>query len=329
MDSQRFHSQRLSAFICVVFLLAAPLSINAKIVENDQALRSAFTGVNVAKAFLIGLAQAGDRLFATGQGGIILYSDDQGDNWTQSEVPIAVTITAITFVDEKNGWAVGHDMTIINTVDAGLTWQIQNFDPEFDTPLLDLWFKDALTGFAVGGRGNVMWTTDGGNTWQLKEVWTEDELVPDAHLFTIRPAPNGDLYMVAEVGTLFRSTDLGENWEVLDSPYRGSFFGMAFPSDDRALAFAMLGHAAVSDDQGDSWSSLSMPVNKSLLTSYLQPDGTLVLAGMAGAVVVSSDGGKTFEDRSLEQRVDITGLLPLKDGQWLIATSRGVLKVKF
>ena len=328
MDSQRFHSVRLSAFICALLLSAATFSVNAKIVEQDQALRPAFTGVNVSRAFLIGLERSGDRIFASGQGGIIIYSDDEGDSWTQSEVPIAVTITAIDFVDDKRGWAVGHDMTIINTVDGGVSWQVQNFDPEFDTPLLDLWFQDENVGFAVGGRGYVMWTTDGGKSWELKEVWTEDELVPDAHLFAIRSAPNGDLYMVAEVGTLFRSKDLGETWEVLESPYRGSFFGMVFPTDERALAFAMLGNAAVSEDQGDSWVSLVMPVNKSLLTSYQQDDGTLIIAGMAGAVVVSTDGGKTFEDRSLKQRVDITGLLPLKDGQWLIATSHGVIKVK-
>ena len=327
MNFQRFNRRWRAIVLSVLAILATHSTATAGIAEDDQMLRPAFTGPRVAQGFLIALAQQGERIFAAGQGGIIIFSDDQAKSWQQSEVPIAVTITAISFVDENNGWAVGHDMTILNTTDAGKSWQIQNFEPEMDTPLLDVWFKDANNGYAVGGRGNFMWTTDGGTVWNLKEVWTDDELVPDAHIFAIKEAPNGDLYMVAEVGTLFRSKDMGETWETLDSPYRGSFFGVAFPTNDRAIAYAMLGNAGVSEDDGESWQSIESGVNKSLLTSYVSADGTLVLAGMSGAVIVSKDGGKSFEDRSIEQRVDITGLLPLKSGKWLVATSRGVLEV--
>ena len=327
MNFQRLSRSWRVVSLSVLALFAVQNSAIAGIAEQDQMLRPAFTGERISQAFLIGLTQAGERIFATGQGGIIIYSDDQAQTWQQSEVPIAVTITAISFADANTGWAVGHDMTILKTTDAGETWQLQNFAPEMDTPLLDVWFKDVNTGYAVGGRGNFMWTTDGGTVWNLKEVWTEDELVPDAHIFAIKAAPNGYLYMVAEVGTLFRSKDKGETWEILDSPYRGSFFGMTFPTADRALAFAMLGNAGVSDDQGDTWSSIDSTVNKSLLTSYVTDDGTVVLAGMSGTVVVSVDGGMTFEDKSLEQRVDIVGLLPLKNGKWLITSERGVLEV--
>ncbi len=314
--------------MALLVLLPASFATQAVIAEQDQMLRPAFTGPKVAEAFLIALAQVGERIVAVGQGGIIIYSDDQAQTWLQSDVPIAVTITAVTFADPNNGWAVGHDMTILNTTDAGKSWQLQNFDPELDTPLLDVWFKDANIGYAVGGRGNFMWTTDGGKLWNLKEVWTEDELVPDAHLFAIKQAPSGDLYMVAEVGTLFRSKDMGEIWEVLESPYRGSYFGVAFPHADRVMAYAMLGNLGVSDDQGDTWQSVDSGVNKSFLTSHVSDDGTLILAGMSGVVVVSHDGGLTFEDKSLEQRVDISSLLPLKNGKWLVACSRGVLEVE-
>lgn len=328
MEFQRLsQAWRVGALGVLALMALHSTAVVADIAEQDQMRRPAFTGERITEAFLIDLTQNGERIFAAGQGGIIIYSDDQGQTWRQGEVPVAVTLTAISFADANNGWAVGHDMTILNTVDGGQSWQLQNFVPEMDTPLLDVWFKDANTGYAVGGRGNFMWTTDGGKNWDLKEVWTDDELVPDAHIFALKSAPNGFLYMVAEVGTLFRSKDLGETWKVLKSPYRGSFFGVAFPSVDRVLAFAMLGNAAISDDHGDTWTSVDTGLNKSMLTSYVSDDGTVILAGMSGAVVVSKDGGETFENRSLEQRVDITGLLPLKNGRWLIASSLGVLEV--
>ncbi|WVM93430.1 hypothetical protein ULG90_05695 [Halopseudomonas pachastrellae] len=31
-------------------------------------------------------------------------------------------LTAVYFVDDKRGWAVGHDSLILNTTDGGATW---------------------------------------------------------------------------------------------------------------------------------------------------------------------------------------------------------------
>ena len=50
-----------------------------------------------SKSLIFSVDKFGDRYFATGHFGHILYSDDGGDTWTQAEVPVRSSITAIDF----------------------------------------------------------------------------------------------------------------------------------------------------------------------------------------------------------------------------------------
>ena len=72
-----------------------------------------------SKSLLNGIARAGTRLVAVGQRGHIVVSTDGGANWKQSAVPVSSDLTAVYFVDEKRGWAVGHDGVVLHTDDGG------------------------------------------------------------------------------------------------------------------------------------------------------------------------------------------------------------------
>lgn len=316
---------RVALSLSTALLILTLASAQAE--EFDVRLAPAFTGSpeKVAKlAHFNDATRAGERIVVVGQSGIVLYSDDEAQTWRQGAVPVSLALTAVYFVDENNGWAVGHDQLILRTADGGKNWVVQNFEPEVDLPLLDVMFKDAQEGFAVGGRGRVYQTTDGGENWQLTEVLTNNELVPDAHLFSILASSSGALFMTAEVGALFRSRDNGASWQQLASPYHGSFFGVAFPCNQRIVAYAMLGNAAVSDDDGETWQRNDFPIQRSMLNSWQVENGPLVIMGVAGRIVTSEDCGKTFENRSIVDQVDLTAGLPLKNGQWLFATPQGL-----
>ncbi|NWA46672.1 hypothetical protein HX889_54515, partial [Pseudomonas reactans] len=86
--------------------------------------------------------------------------------WTQAKVPTRQMLTAVYFVDDKHGWAVGHDAQILASSDGGVTWSKQFEDLKREAPLLDVWFKDVSTGFAVGAYGALLETTDGGQHWE-------------------------------------------------------------------------------------------------------------------------------------------------------------------
>ena len=85
----------------------------------DEAVKSKLAN----EALLLGVTRAGKRLVAVGEYGDILLSDDEGQSWHQAKkVPTTVTLTAVDFVDDKTGWAVGHDTVILKTEDGGETW---------------------------------------------------------------------------------------------------------------------------------------------------------------------------------------------------------------
>jgi photosystem II stability/assembly factor-like uncharacterized protein len=75
-----------------------------------------------SRGIVTGLGRAGKRVVAVGQRGHVLISDDAGEKWQQSEVPVSADLVAVHFPDAEAGWAVGHDGVILNSTDGGRTW---------------------------------------------------------------------------------------------------------------------------------------------------------------------------------------------------------------
>src|SRR5690349_1391181 len=104
-----------------------------------------------AKRTLVSVAWAGNTLVAVGDRGHILTSDD-GKDWKQVPAPADVMLNRVRFRDEKTGFALGHDATILATHDGGASWKVVHFDAT-SRPLYDLAFIDEQHLFAVGGYG--------------------------------------------------------------------------------------------------------------------------------------------------------------------------------
>ena len=225
-------------------VLAAVLvggGVRADVDPNDPASKPAELEPLAAASLLLELARAGSRLVAVGERGHVLLSDDDGASWRQAKsVPTRAMLTSVFFADGEYGWAVGHDETILNTVDGGETWTRSHYAPDAQHPLLDLWFANRVSGIAVGAYGAYLTTNDGGRTWNSTrfepppaKVPTHDgEAAPDEgdlpldyHLNRIIGVGNR-LFIAGEAGQLYRSDDRGASWRVLPSPYEGSFFGL-------------------------------------------------------------------------------------------------------
>jgi hypothetical protein len=98
--------------------------------QPDYQVEYAIQSELATSALLLGITEAGDRLVTVGEYGHILYSDDRGETWVQAEnVPTRITLTAVSFANDQEGWAVGHDAVILHTSDGGTTWERQYTDP--------------------------------------------------------------------------------------------------------------------------------------------------------------------------------------------------------
>ena len=308
--------------------------VRAQVDPKDSANQPAEIEPLAAGSLLLDLAVAGKRLVAVGERGHVLLSDDQGATWRQAKfVPTRVMLTAVFFADADYGWAVGHDETILNTLDGGETWTRSHFAPEAQQPLLDLWFANRVSGIAVGAYGAYFTTNDGGRNWSGAKFapardpkappLEEGELPPDYHLNRIVGVGNR-LYIAAEGGQLYRSDDRGANWRGLPSPYEGSFFGLVPIRGEGLLAFGLRGHLFKSADAGETWSPIESHTTSMLTDGIAINDLRVVIGGLAGVLLVSGDAGESFRLTQQDDRKGVSALLPGGAGKVIVAGEGGV-----
>jgi photosystem II stability/assembly factor-like uncharacterized protein len=239
------------------------------------------------RSLLLDIVNTGERLVAVGDRGAVLVSAD-GKEWTQVQTPTRAALTAVTFADAQNGWAVGHDAVILRTSDGGRSWALQNFEPELEMPFLDVLFLDAQRGFVIGAYGLLYGTVDGGETWE--EVDTpirEDEW----HFNSMTRLRDGSLFIAGESGTLAHSTDEGQTWALLESPYDSSLFGALPYGDKGVVIFGLRGNVFITNDvAGGEWNEITTGTVASMFGGTTLADGRSVLVGVNGTVMVSADG---------------------------------------
>jgi photosystem II stability/assembly factor-like uncharacterized protein len=86
----------------------------------------------------------------------------------------SVRFNAVSFADERRGWAVGDSGAVFATKDGGRTWRAQV--PNVWADLFDVKFFDQREGVAVGGDGTAIHTSDGGQTWRVEPTGTPHTL---------------------------------------------------------------------------------------------------------------------------------------------------------
>ncbi|HJW24971.1 MAG TPA: YCF48-related protein [Rhodocyclaceae bacterium] len=274
---------------------------------------------------ILGAAAAGKRIVAVGDQGSILLSDDQGRTFRQAaRVPVSSTLTAVSFADDRHGWAVGHWGAILATEDGGETWALQRLDTHEDRPLFSVHFFDAREGVAVGLWSLVLLTRDGGKTW------TPTELPPppeggkaDRNLFKAFASPKGSLFVAAERGSVLRSDDRGHTWRYLDTGYKGSFWSGIGLDDGTLLVAGLRGTVYRSTDDGHSWQPVASGV-KSSLTDLARVGAAVVGVGLDGVLIKSADHGLSYTWTQRDDRLSLTAAAPAGE-RLVLFSKRGVV----
>ncbi len=286
---------KTSTALAMIGLLTAALPALAEN-QADYPVSMAIASDLADEALLLDVETTGTTVVAVGEYGHVILSEDDGASWQQAaSVPTRTTLTSVSFADEMNGWAVGHDAVVLHTQDGGMNWERQYIDPYAETPLLSVQFFDGNHGIAVGAFSLVLETFDGGATWEERTLDPNADEFADIfyHLNEVFEGPGGNIYVAAELGIVYRSTDDGVNFEEIQTPYDGSFWG-GLDADGSVLVFGMRGNVWRSDDMGDSWSQVDSDSNQSFGGGEVLADGTIVLAGLGGAVTYSYDHGRSF-----------------------------------
>lgn len=264
------------------------------------------------------------RVFAVGHDGIVLRSDDGGLTWMRKRVQL---------------------------------FDRDNPDPRNGAPLLDVLFTDADNGFAVGAYATLLRTRDGGDSWEYVDILnrggaaapTENELAAgaeapalddeswnfdaadldldeetDPHLNGIARTGNGNLFVVAERGAAFRSTDGGNSWQRIQLPYEGSMFGVIGGAGDHVLCFGLRGNVYESNDLGTTWSKRDTGTELSLMGGATGADGATVLVGGNGIVLSRSSDGDAFMASTHPDGAVLSSVLVLGPGEYTVVGETGV-----
>ena len=269
-------------------------------------------------------AFAGKRIVAVGDRGIVVTSED-GKTWTQAATPVDVLLNAVFFVNEREGWAVGHDATVIHTADGGLNWTLQNWTPTDNRPFMDVFFWDDKRGLAVGAYGLFKVTEDGGKTWTDHMELAFEE---GPHLNGLTQTADGSLLLVGERGLAATSAD-GRSWTVHPTGYDGSLFAAIPWGQKGALVIGMRGTALEAADMSSpTWRKVETGTVKSLFGLTELEGGKVVVGGSSGELRVLRPGKDSEpvsppKETGLSQSTTYTGLMNWK-GQLVALTDRGV-----
>lgn len=325
-------------------LLTVLLTSNINTVSADTDMSSSIQPLAVHSLVLDSTLKA-DTAVAVGERGHLFVFDD---NWQQRPSPTQAHLTKVFLLDDKLGWAVGHDATVLHTQDSGLSWQVQMSSPEIEKPLMDVLFFDELNGIAIGAYGMFYRSKDGGNTWEpefhgellfeediayLEDLKAEDEalylserstLLP--HFNRVVPLDDSRLLMVGELGLAAVSEDKGISWQRLDFPYDGSLFN-ALVTSKGVYVMGLRGHLFKSEDGANSWQEIALPIQSTLNGGLIIDDNKIRLVGNAGVIIdVYHDGAVAMvAQRQGENLVTISR--DTNGKQW-VAGTKGFFELK-
>ncbi|MCO5397796.1 WD40/YVTN/BNR-like repeat-containing protein [Ralstonia soli] len=278
---------------------------------------------------LLDATRAGKRIVAVGEHGIVLLSDDDGKTYRQANtVPVSATLSAVTFTDDRRGWAVGQWGVILSTSDGGETWQKQRTDITVDQPLFSVLFTNDHDGIAVGLWSLMLQTHDGGKTWTRTTLpKPPGGGKADRNLYHVFADGKGALYISAEQGTVLKSIDGGANWDYLATGGKGTLWSGVVMPDGRIVVGGLLGSLFQSSDGGATWQPLKTET-KSSITNLVANGKGLMAVGLDGLVMQQREEGAPFHIAQRPDRAALTAAVIDAGGKPILFSNDGVLDAR-
>lgn len=169
------------------------------------------------------------QIWIGGHEGTLLQSLDQGATWVLARSRYdGPPILRIRFFGNNAGFAVGGNGLVLQTTDAGVSWQQQQiFNADFFDPhLFDIAQLDQQSYLIAAEFGNLFRSTDSGGTWEpINSPY-------QGSFFGLVNMGSRGIVAYGMLSHAFHSTDRGDSWTALDSGVEdASFFsGHALPN---------------------------------------------------------------------------------------------------
>jgi photosystem II stability/assembly factor-like uncharacterized protein len=305
---------------------------------DDLLLMPAKKSSKAPVSLLMDVTKANGRLVAVGERGHILVSKDNGESWTQSDVPVSVTLTAVSFPSSQKGWVVGHDGVVLHSEDCGESWKKQ-LDGWKINELMLVQLKQIIK-IKTEELENAEQAVDEEKAEALKQKLEElNFFLNDANL-AVEEGPTRPLMdvwfkndreglVIGSFGMILKTTDGGDSWEPIldriDNSDGLHYYAITRSGDDLFIA-GEAGMLFISNDFGQNWKRLNSPYEGSFFGIIGSPDGGLVTAfGLRGRIFCSHDRGENWLPAENGNSASLSGGIFLSDGSFLVAGIDGFL----
>ncbi len=329
--------------------------------DYPQLVAPAIAVRNPTRVYMVTGASAGGRVFAAGEHGVILFSEDGAKTWHQAKVPVSVTITDLAFATPQVGWATGGFGVVLGTTDGGSTWvkqldglreialmnsatqafvaaQPPNSDPAAhatrraqilagggpDKPFLCLLPVSASEVFAFGTYRFAEHSTDGGKSWT---DWAMKIGDPSSHNIYGAAAIGGAYYLVSEEGLIFCSTDGGKTFPQLAQPGQATLFGICDTGAGGILAYGVAGQMFLSLDAGKTWNPPNFTGTANVNSVARLASGLLIAGDAGGGIWISLDHGKNFKLIIRNPLISINAIQPIDAARFLLLSDIGIVPI--
>ena len=288
------------------------------------------------QSLLLDFAQRGERLLVAGDSGHILYSDDDGQSWTQADVPVSLTITSVGFGAPGEAWATAHDGFLLHSTDNGSAWEVKLTGS--DVAKLSVVAieekieaqRAELDNATPETREDLEWALDD-TLFALEEATAAIEDGMTSPMLNVWFASETEGYALGAYGIFLHNIDGGEIWKMesnrLDNPDKYHLYGITRSSAGTLLVAGEAGTLLTSTDDGVSWERVDYVYAGSFFDAVAASDGSLLIFGLRGNVFRSTDEGASWVAvQTNDQRTLMSGTAT-DDGAIILAGAAGAVLI--
>lgn len=267
---------------------------NQKVYEFDDASRS-FRAVDFRveplefhKTKFTAVQFVNNRGWITGNGGIILSTENRGKTWNLQRWG-TFNLNDLVMLNENHGFAVGDSGILLETSDGGKSWTAWGRG-ELTSNLNTISFRGD-TGIIAANRGTILVTTDGGKNWDSRELAAARKHNQTLDLNQAVFNSGDTVWLAGDGGLIVYSADGGRNWEsrkFRDNDYYAGYF----QSEKSGFIAGEKGRVLYTVNGGETWSETRIPTSR--VNKLLVSGNSLWAIGDAGLVMKSTDNGKTW-----------------------------------
>ena len=270
--------------------------------------------------------------------GFIAQTMNGGTTWQKMDTKISADLTAIYFLDDENGWAVGAKGLIVNTTN-GRDWEVQI--SKADTALKSIFFVNKEVGFAVGETDTILKTKNGGRVWNVLGGGVVGAVGDEpASMFSATQFLDENTGWVVGIrvnpkeknqkSIIQMTTDGGESWIEQETGKGDILEDVFFLNDSVGWTVGENGVILHTTNGGNKWKEQDSGTIETLRSVRFVDKYTGWAVGGdlgVGVVLSTNNGGKKWELEETKEKMIKVFVLD-KDNAWIVGARGLILKVE-